>query len=100
MVAAGSRLAVIGGLGRAPSTHWPARVDVRTFGSPGDQGTGELRRLECAVKQHSVDAVFVLTRWNSHVTTAQMRRVCRRHGVRLVFWRRSVDELARALATE
>lgn len=66
MVATSRRLAVIGGHGRQPSVPWPSVLDVRTFGSPGDQGSGELRRLETSLKRGVLDQVFVLTRWNSH----------------------------------
>jgi hypothetical protein len=52
-------------------------LQVRFFGSPRDAGSGLLKSLVAAIKAGSIDAVYLLTRWNGHGTTQQVRKLCK-----------------------
>lgn len=75
-----ARVAVIGGDGRNPE-RWRDLGEIRTFCSPRDGGNGEQRRLLSALRAGSFDRVVILTRWNSHSATRQIRKLCRELGV-------------------
>jgi hypothetical protein len=60
-------------------------LQVRFFGSPRDAGSGQLKSLVAAIKAGSIDEVYLLTRWNGHGTTQQVRKLCRLRPL-LFFW--------------
>jgi dTMP kinase len=96
-IARGGRIAVLGGrgdggpLGRLGET-------VVMFGSPGDAGTGPVRRLEAALQAGSFVVVVVLARWGAHSATRRVRKVCRATGTRFVVWPGGLSSLAIELA--
>jgi len=93
------RIAVIGGDRRHGRIAWPATLDVRTYGSAGDGGAGELRRLVVSIKAGEVELVVALARWIGHSATTVLRRTCRQTGVRFLVWDRGVGSLVEKLAT-
>jgi hypothetical protein len=52
-------------------------VQVRFYGGVKDVGTGDLKRLEAAIKAGSIDEVYMLIRWNGHNTTQMVSKLCR-----------------------
>ena len=78
MVSRPLRVAVVGGLGHAPTGDYH---QTRYYGSPRDRGRGELVRLEQALRAGGIDRVVIRTRWNSHSATTRIRRVCRALGI-------------------
>jgi DNA invertase Pin-like site-specific DNA recombinase len=93
------RIAVIGGDGRHERAAWPPGLEVRTYGSAGEVGAGELRRLLATIRSGDVALVVALARWLGHSATDTLRRTCRRAGVRFVIWDRGMASLLDHLGT-
>jgi hypothetical protein len=91
------RVAVVGGRGEAPQLKRLGDTVV-LYGSAGDAGEGEARRLESAIRSGSFSHVFVLARWGAHSVTARLRRVCRQTGTHMVVWPSGLSSLAAALS--
>ena len=95
-VAARRRVAVVGGRGDlGPLTRLGEGVVI--FGSVGDCGSGDVRRLVGAIRAGSFDIVFVLARWGSHSATSRIRNTCRNLKVRFVIWPSGLSSLAQEL---
>ena len=56
---------------------------MRFFGSGKDTGQGDIRRLEACIRAGSIDEVYMITRWNGHVTTQTVRELCKKQGIRV-----------------
>jgi hypothetical protein len=67
------------------------------YGSPGDQGSGDVRRLVDAIRKGGIERVFVLSRWGSHGATAKVKEACRNHKVPCIVWPRGLGALAAEL---
>jgi hypothetical protein len=50
---------------------------IRFFGGTKDVGIGDIKRLEGAIKANKIDEVYMLIRWNGHVTTNNVGRWCK-----------------------
>jgi hypothetical protein len=83
VVAHPPRIAVLGGDGRV-RPGLCAEGEVVTFRSPKDGGNGDVRRLEAGLRAGSYTKLVILSRWNSHVITRKIRRLCKRLGVAVV----------------
>lgn len=60
---------------RAVAAH--CTVQIRYYGSPRDTGTGDMRRLEAAIKAGSIDEVYMTACWNGHGVTQQVSKLCK-----------------------
>ena len=70
------RVALMGGDGRNAG-RLAGLGEITVFQSPQDGGNGELRRLLSALRGGVIDLVVILTRWNSHSATKQVRKLCK-----------------------
>lgn len=75
-----ARVALMGGDGRN-ADRLAGLGEITVFLSPHDGGNGEQRRLLSALRAGSFDLVVILTRWNSHACTKQVRKLCKRQGI-------------------
>jgi hypothetical protein len=78
-----ARVAIFGGDDRQ-AERWAHFKGARFFASPKGGRNGELRRLTASLRARSIDLLLILARWNGHSATKQIRRLCRRLGVRVV----------------
>ncbi|WP_434419674.1 hypothetical protein [Nannocystis pusilla] len=97
MVSRGRRFAVVGGDIQKARIGLGTRDDVTLFGSSGQTGQGELRRLATALRAGKVERVFVVLRWVGHGEVAAIRALCRTLGIACVALR-SFGAVRRALA--
>lgn len=75
------RIAVYGG-DLAHLAHGLADLaGVTLFGSSGQAGQGELRRLHAALRAGTIAEVCLVVRWAGHGETIKIRRLCRSLGV-------------------
>ena len=72
------RVAVYGGDLRRLVRALTDLADVALFGSTGQTGQGELRRLLAALRAGAVREVCVIVRWAGHGEVDAIRRLCRR----------------------
>ena len=71
------RVAVYGGDLRRLARALAGLADVALFGSTGQTGQGELRRLLAALRAGAVREVCVIVRWAGHGEVDAIRRLCR-----------------------
>lgn len=76
------RVAIVGGDGRQ-SDRWAAWGETVHYQAPGDGGNGELRRLLSALRSGRIGLVVILARWNGHSATTAVRKLCKKHGIRV-----------------
>lgn len=82
VTAAPRRVAILGGDGRQ-SDRWAAWGETVHFQARGDGGNSELRRLLSALRSGKIGLVVILARWNGHSATAAVRKLCKKHGIRV-----------------
>jgi hypothetical protein len=56
-------------------------MQIRHFGGTKDVGIGDIKRLEVAIKAGKIDEVYMLIRWNGHVTTNNVSRWCKERDI-------------------
>jgi hypothetical protein len=57
------------------------QCQVRFFGSGKDTGQGDMNRLAACIKAGSIDEVYMITRWNGHITTKTVNALCKTHKI-------------------
>ncbi len=77
-----TRVAILGGDGRQ-ADRWTGLGKVVHFQARGDGGNGELRRLLAALRSGRIALVVILSRWNGHSATTAVRKLCKKHGIRV-----------------
>lgn len=75
------RVAVFGGDLRKLSRALADLDHVELFGSTGQTGQGELRRMSAALRAGAVQQVCVVIRWAGHGEVDAIRRLCRVLGI-------------------
>ena len=73
------RVAIIGGKGPLPTGVDLTGAKVKMYRSPADGSWNDLRRLVASIKRGTLDEVIVWTRFNSHVVSKTLARVCKNH---------------------
>ena len=87
MVSRTPRVAVFGGDLRKLSRALADLDHVELFGSTGQTGQGELRRMSAALRAGAVQQVCVVIRWAGHGEVDVIRRLCRVLGVACLSFR-------------
>jgi hypothetical protein len=75
------RVAVFGGDLQKLARDLAGLADVELFGSTGQTGQGELRRVRAALRGGGVVEVCLVIRWAGHGEIDAIRRLCRALGV-------------------
>lgn len=75
------RVAVFGGDLRRSARVLADREDVELFGSPGQTGRGEMRRICDALRAGLVERVYLVVRWAGHKDIEVIRAQCKALGV-------------------
>lgn len=75
------RVAVFGGDLKKLARDLAGLTDVALFGSTGQTGQGELRRMLAALRGGAVVEVYLVIRWAGHGEIDAIRRLCRALGV-------------------
>lgn len=81
MVSRTPRVAVFGGDLQKLARDLAEAADVELFGSTGQTGQGELRRMLAALRGGAVVEVCLVIRWAGHGEIHAIRRLCRVLGV-------------------
>lgn len=96
MVSRPRRTAVFGGDLHKSARELTERDDVELFGSIGNTGQGELRRLSASIRGGMIERVCLVLRWAGHSEVEVIRALCKAHGVVCELFR-SVGAVRRAL---
>lgn len=75
------RVAVFGGDLRRSARVFTERDDLELFGSSGQTGQGEMRRLSAALRAGRVDRVYLVIRWAGHKDIETIRALCKALGI-------------------
>lgn len=75
------RVAVFGGDLHRLTRALAGLADLELFGSTGQTGQGELRRMLAALRAGAVREVCLVVRWAGHGEIDAIRRLCRTLGV-------------------
>lgn len=81
MTAARPRVAVFGGDLHRLARGLSGLADLELFGSTGQTGQGELRRVLAALRAGTIREVCLVVRWAGHGEIDAIRRLCRTLGV-------------------
>lgn len=81
MVSRARRVAVFGGDLQKLARDLVEVADLELFGSTGQTGQGELRRMLAALRGGAVVEVCLVIRWAGHGEIDAIRRLCRVLGV-------------------
>lgn len=90
------RVAVFGGDRQRSARELGGLEHVELFGSSGQTGQGELRRLVAAIRAGRIARVYLVLRWAGHSEVRAIRRLCRERGIRCEVFR-SFGAVRRAL---
>lgn len=81
MVSRPPRIAVFGGNIRKLTRDLAGLPNLELFGSTGQTGQGELRRMLASLRAGALQQVCLVIRWAGHGEIDAIRRLCRALGV-------------------